>query len=214
MGSVFSPDSKLIKLLGTVGDLLVLNVMYTVSCIPVVTIGAANTALYSVIFKLNTQREGSIWKDYWRSFRENFKQATGIWLILLGLFVVAAVDIYAGNAYGGFFLTVRPLFWLILVMTGLTYSMVFPTLSCFENTIWGTLKNGLLLSIANLPKSILLTVLHALPMALILWDLMTFLEWGALFATLYYAVVAGLGRVLLEKTYQRILETQEETAEA
>lgn len=208
MSSLFSPDSKLMKVLSTLADLLILNVMYCVSCLGVITIGAANTALYSAIFKLNTERECSSWKDYWQAFKANFKQATLIWLIISGLFVVAAVDIYAGNAYGGVFMVLRPFFWIILVSAGLCYSTVFSILSRYDNTVLATIKNSLLVSVANLPKSLALTALHALPIAVFLWDIATFLKWSALLVVLYPAALAYVGRLLFEKVYLKLMDTQ------
>ena len=121
----------------------------------------------------------------------------------MGLFLVAVVDIYAGSIYGGLFMTARPFFWLVLVLVGMCYSMAFPTLSRFENTVIGTLKNSLFLSIANLPQSALLTVLYALPVIVLLWDVTVFLKWSALFITLYHASVACVGKYLLVKIYQK-----------
>ena len=62
MGGFFSLDSKFMQVMSRVADLIILNVIYLVTCLPVVTIGAAGTAMYTVCFRLGTDREGSLVK--------------------------------------------------------------------------------------------------------------------------------------------------------
>ena len=71
MGGFFSLDSKFMQVMSRVADLIILNVIYLVTCLPVVTIGAASTALYTVCFRLGTAREGSLVKGYFRAFRDD-----------------------------------------------------------------------------------------------------------------------------------------------
>ena len=71
MGGFFSLDSKFMQAMSRVADLIILNVIYLVTCLPVVTIGAAGTALYTVCFRLGTDREGSLVKGYFRAFRDD-----------------------------------------------------------------------------------------------------------------------------------------------
>ena len=71
MGGFFSLDSKFMQAMSRVADLIILNVIYLVTCLPVITIGAASTALYTVCFRLGTAREGSLVKGYFRAFRDD-----------------------------------------------------------------------------------------------------------------------------------------------
>ena len=82
MGSFFSPDSKFMQTMSRLADLVVLNLLFLVSCVPLFTIGAASTAMYTVCFQLGTEKESGIFRTYFRSFRENFKQSTILFLIL------------------------------------------------------------------------------------------------------------------------------------
>ena len=70
MGGFFSLDSKFMQAMSRVADLIILNVIYLVTCLPVITIGAAGTAMYTVCFRLGTDREGSLVKGYFRAFRD------------------------------------------------------------------------------------------------------------------------------------------------
>ena len=78
---VLTFPQKLLKMFQRFGDLLFLNVYFTISCIPIITIGAAFTALYTVTNKMVNNEEGPIHQTYIKAFKENFKPATIIWLI-------------------------------------------------------------------------------------------------------------------------------------
>ena len=84
-------DNIFIKLLSRMADAMLLSIFFVLSCIPVVTIGAAFTALYYTAMKGITGDDGYVWKFYTRSFKQNFKQATGMWM----LFLVAFFNIFA-----------------------------------------------------------------------------------------------------------------------
>ena len=73
--SFFSLDSKFSQIMGRVFDLMMLNIIFLIMCIPIVTIGANFTAMYYVTLKMIKNEETYIFRTYWKSFRENFKQA-------------------------------------------------------------------------------------------------------------------------------------------
>ena len=91
--SFFSLDSKFSQIMGRVFDLMMLNIIFLIMCIPIVTIGANFTAMYYVTLKMIKNEETYIFRTYWKSFRENFKQATAIWLILLAVLIVLSTSI-------------------------------------------------------------------------------------------------------------------------
>ena len=58
------------------GDLFIINILFVISCIPIITIGAAFTAMYSYCTKLVKDQEAPVWKGYWSAFAKNFADAT------------------------------------------------------------------------------------------------------------------------------------------
>ena len=94
MFSFFSPDSKFMQVVSRFSDLVVLNILFLLTCLPLFTVGAACSALYTVTFRIIRSREEPIVRSYFRAFRENFKQGTSLWLILLfaGLPAVFYID--------------------------------------------------------------------------------------------------------------------------
>lgn len=171
MGKLFSLDNPFWRSLHTVADLLILNLLYVACCLPVITIGAATTALYTVSMKLADKNEDIyVTTGFFKAFASNFKQATLIWLIFLGVGAFLVFDLFLVNIPD-----LHYLHWLqavILIFCGyyvLCLSYVFVLQSQYENTLGKTLRNSLLLSIANiLPWSLLVGGINLLPL-LVIW---------------------------------------------
>ena len=83
MNRFFNMDNKFFVFMGRVADLLLLNFLCILCCIPVVTAGASITALYYVTLKMARDEESYIARSFFRSFKQNFKQATIINIIML-----------------------------------------------------------------------------------------------------------------------------------
>ena len=147
--SFFSLDSKFSQIMGRVFDLMMLNIIFLIMCIPIVTIGANFTAMYYVTLKMIKNEETYIFRTYWKSFRENFKQATAIWLILLAVLIVLILDLL-----------------LVMRMPGtITYlRFVFLVLSRFDNTVKNTIKNSILMAIRHLPWTIMILLVNLCPL--------------------------------------------------
>ena len=164
MGSMFGPDGKVNQVLGIVKNLMILGVLALICCLPIVTTGASLTALSYVAIRVARNEEGYIIKDFFRSFRENLKSATIIWLILLLLIAFFLADIYiidhTDDVFPDFIkiVLVVAIAAILLLMTYL-----FPMMAKFQNTVGGYLKNGIMMTILNLPKAILMLVLYLLP---------------------------------------------------
>lgn len=169
MGRLFNLDSPVMRFLSKMADLMILNLIVTICCIPIVTIGASVTAMHFVLLKMVRGEEGYIVRDYFKSFKMNFKQATVIWIIMMVLILVFVGDfwivMYSGLSFPqGMQVILMAVGLLILIST----VYVFPVLSRFENTIRRTIKNGCIMSIMAAPKSILMIVLGCLPAVVLL----------------------------------------------
>lgn len=205
MQAFFSSDSKLMQAMGRIGDLVILNLLFFISCLPLFTIGAASAALYTVCFQMGTEKESGIFRTYVRAFRENFKQGTVVFLILAlfllaGFFDTLLLSSLAGWLRYGCILTA-----ILLVLAVLMYSYAFPLLSQFSNGIRATLKNALFLSLGYLPRSLLIAAVNVFPMALALLDLYLFLQMGFLWVFLYFSAAAYLSTLLLKKVFARYM---------
>ena len=94
MSDIFNYDNKLMQGLDKFFNVCYLSIVWLLACIPIVTIGAANTALYYTANKVLKHNRGYVWKDFWGAFRANFKQSTIVWLVTLGLTLLMCFDTY------------------------------------------------------------------------------------------------------------------------
>lgn len=169
MGKIFNLDSPIMKVLGTLADMCLLNLITLLGCIPIFTAGASITAMHYVLLKMVRNQEGYIWKDFWKSFKENFRQATIIWLIVLSAVLIFLADCYIFKG------TIENISMPLLAVAGafglfiyMVYLYAFPLLSHFHNTVLGTIKNAFFVGIMAFPKTIVMMVVTALPIVLLI----------------------------------------------
>ncbi len=159
MSKLFRMDSPLMRFLTKIADLMVLNILFCVTSIPLITIGASWTALYSVTLKMVRDEEGSVSRSYFRSFRQNFRQATLLWLGVLVVLALLVLDIRVLNGMAGG--TAPGLLRVgveILTLLGImVLQYLFPSLARFEASLADTLKNACIMALAHLPKTALMT---------------------------------------------------------
>jgi len=151
--------------LNKVADLLWLNVLTIICCLPIVTIGASLTAMNYMALKIARNEECYITRGFFKSFRENFRQATVIWLILLLVIVVLGTDylIMRGSENTGFVKVFWGILGAVALMAASTAVYVFPVLARFDNTVPRTLKNAFMISLMQFPKTIVMLVAYAIP---------------------------------------------------
>ena len=175
MGALFNLDNPVWNFMGKVADLVILNLLAIICSIPIVTIGASWTALYFVTIRMVRKEEGYVVKDFFRSFKENFKQATIIWLLVL---VVAVVFVGDFLIYSMMPDKIPQVIMIVVVVLGLlalgTVVYVFPLLARFENTTKNTIKNAFLLSIVNIPQTVTAIILLVIPVILTVFVLELF----------------------------------------
>lgn len=172
----FHPDSEFMQALGRVADFVILNVLCVLFSLPVVTAGAAMTAKYYVSMKIIRGEEPVVFQAFWRSFRDNFKQATMIWLPALVIMLVLAWDWYA-VVYGdsqGMPAAGRILLLVMTLLVCMVIYAVFPFLARFQMSTSEALKGAMVFCFLHFPKMLLVLLVIALPYVLALW----YIEWA------------------------------------
>lgn len=145
-------------------DMLLLSVLWIAFCIPVVTAGASTTALYYTVQKTLKHERGGIWQCFWDSFRENFRQATLLTLILLAVAVFFGADIrimqgFSGGGHGAEGLVY--LFELLEALLAVFAFWSFAYLARFQNGLRDTMRNALMMALMHFPVTILLLLVGA-----------------------------------------------------
>lgn len=163
MGGLFNLDNPVWRFMGKLADLMILNLLWILFSIPIVTIGASTTAMYYVTLKLVRDEEGYTAKSFWKSFKENFKQSTIMWLIILVVTVILGIDlrlyVNAMGAGSNIQRAMAILFFSLAVIFALTVMYVFPLQAKFVNPIKRTFINAFFMSIRHLPYTILMVVI-------------------------------------------------------
>ena len=164
----FSYDSKFGQLFLKLAYGCCLNILWLVCSLPIVTIGASTTALYYTSFKIAKDEGSYITTMFFRSFKQNFKQATIIWLIMLvtGVIIVAdAILLYRLRATSTG--TVAVIWTLLLacifacmIAYAIVLTYIFPLLSIASNTTANMFKNAFLIGTHYLFVTILVFFVH------------------------------------------------------
>ena len=208
---LFSPDSKFMRFMSVLGDLMLLNFIFLLCSVPIVTIGASITALYTVVFRMVREKDSrSVVVQFFQSFRQDFRRATLLWLLLLPAGGILALDLWLFSVVTGVMRWLSILFLLLMLLVLFTAGYAFPLLSQFENGVKGTLKNALFLSLGYLPRTLAVTALNLLPFVLLYFNLYLFLYVGFLWIFLYFSAAAYLNARTLEQVFAPFREKKEE----
>lgn len=169
--NIFSSDSLLGRFLGVVGDVVVLNLLFLVCSIPIITIGPALTALHYSCLKIIKGREGSAWKDFFHSFRQNFFQALVIWICFLLAGSILSVNLHflTGQSQTAA-VVLRYLTYALSIAAYFQFLYIFPVLAAFQNTTANLMRNAFLFTYMHLPTTLLLAFLGFVMVQLTLTD--------------------------------------------
>lgn len=166
----FDLESPLMQILNKVADLMILNILTVFCCIPIITAGASMTAMHYVALKMARNEECYIARDFFKSFKLNFRQGTAIWLIELFISLILTGDfLIMSRTEMSFGNVIKVILTVIAFLALFTFMFVFPVLAKFENTVMRTIKNAFFIGVLQFPKTIAMMVLAVLPLVLFLF---------------------------------------------
>ena len=204
MNNGVGPESNFIGGFTKVIDTVVLGMLWLLCCIPVFTVGAASSALYYTYHKSVRQDRGHICKTFFGAFGSNFKQTTGIWLVLLVFMLLSGFALFVLLI----FRQSIPAAGILLSMGGiimgsvLAWSLIlFPYQARFENTAATVLKNSSVLAFANAPRALLLLLCFAGAIAVSVYKPAT--------VSLAVALYIWLTNKLLEPVFRKLMTEDE-----
>ena len=192
---MFDINGKFFGFLEEIADLILLNVLFLICCIPVITIGASKTALYDMTRRMAAKREGYLVRGFFRSFSQNFKAST-----------VAAADIYAGFLWRKGALSGILVF--VFAAGGIGASMTFfyalALQGSFENSIKNTVKNGFLLSAGHLPATMVILTVEAAPVIFAVFFTHRLSYIILFFAVIGFALQGFVNGVIFNRLFDKI----------
>ena len=155
----FSPDNPVWRFFILLGRIWWLNILWLVCSLPIITMGASTTALIYSCMKLRAD-DGYPTKNFFRSFKENFRQSTLLWLIYLAMAVLIALGLIFWNNST---LPFAKIAWAVILAVGILYFMslmyVFAIQSKFINPIKDTIKYSVLMAFTNFKSTVLIALI-------------------------------------------------------
>ena len=165
---LFSYESTFSQVALRVAASCYLNLLWLLCSLPVVTLGAATAALYAVTLKLAEDDTGHLTERFFHVFRQNFRQATVLWLILLAGGIVLALDGYIVYHLRASSTGAAAVFWTLLlaliiaaaVAYAIVLAYVFPLVASVENTNRAMLINALMIGTHYLFCTLVIFAIH------------------------------------------------------
>lgn len=212
MGKIFRWDSPFMQKIAMVGNLVILNVLWILCSIPVVTAGAATAAMYQVVFAYLTNEEEVVLKPFFRAFAKNFKQATLVWLVILVVFAILLLDLWYM-----FLIGTPDLIGILIIIVCILFLMVqshlLPQVARFDTKIKPVFKNAALLTILHMPSSLMMAVLNVLPIPIFILYPYQFMQWLPLWVFIWFSLVALANSRILLKIWSKHMEVEEKEPE-
>ena len=157
MAGIWHPDSPVMKKIALFTNLMLLNLLWILCCLPVFTAGAATSALYAVLAAYRKDRADDVWRPFFAAFKQNFKQSTLLWVpicLICGILGFDALVLSANTDRDLGFVVIPMILIGVLAAVILTYG--FPQIALFENSLKLILRNSITLFLLNPIRSFLM----------------------------------------------------------
>lgn len=193
MDNLLGYDNKFFEALGKITDIVILNFLCILFSIPLITIGTSITSTYYVAMKIMKGEEPYILKSFMKSFKENLKPGIIIWSIFIVLAGILILDFNISNQISNktFSIILKFVCSIVGIVYIFAFTYVFPILAKFENSIKNTIINSILISIQNLPYTIIMVIVNLIP---IIFTMVFPSSWGYI---LFFFVVIGIGIITI-----------------
>lgn len=206
MKELFNIDSPFMQLLTRVGDLIILNVLFLICCVPIVTIGASTAALQKTAQDIVHDTDSGIFKTFFRAFRDNFKQATALWL-MMAFFAAAMACNYlliSGFVAGSLATILKAVLVVAIGLVLVLAAYMFPLMVRYTNTMRELATNALILAVVKLPRTVGLVLLSALPLVVMALSLETFLKTLIFWLAIGFGFTAYMSAILMKPIFSEL----------
>ena len=204
MNRLFNIDNPIMQFISKIFDLVMLNLIFVLSCIPVITVGASLSALYYVSLKILRGEDPYIWRNFWKAFRQNFKQSTIVWVLYLLIIAFVGMDFYIINSQDTMlFAVIRICLWVVCAVLLSMFLYVFPIISHFVCTTKQVLKNAAFMAIGHLPYTIVLLAVCGLILYLYTVSITTFALVIMVSGICGFSVIALIFCIIFDRIFKK-----------
>ena len=202
--AAFDTDNFLMRFCEKVLDIVTVNLLFVVSCLPIVTIGVAKISLYQTIFEVKSSRRVPVFKTYMRAFKQNLKLGLQLGLLELEIFLISVVDLslFWGQTGLGFQL-IKAICLGILIFLTLVMLASYPIAARYDLTWKEALQKGLLLVSFNFVWFFLMLAIILLIIMLLYLSGFTLVLGGSAFLLFGFGLLAFCQAGLMEKLFAK-----------
>lgn len=212
--SILDNNSVFGQLMTRCGILIAANILFILFSIPIVTVGASFAALYYTMLKvLRGEDELNPFSTFWQGFRENFKQGTIAWLILLAFGIVLCLEVFWCSQFTGPVALFRYGLYALLFIEIVIASYLFPTMATFQATLPQLIQDSIYFAIRRPVTLLLVLFANVVPLALTYVDYGHLPIYAFLWCIVGFAAVAMFNSSLLIKQFTLYLSPLAEDTE-
>ena len=202
--AAFDTDNFLMRFCEKVLDIVTVNLLFVVSCLPIVTIGVAKISLYQTIFEVKRSRRIPVFKIYIRAFKQNLKLGFQLGLLELGIFLISVLDLSLfWSQTGVAFQLIKAISLGILIFLTLVMLASYPIAARYELTWKEVLQKGLLLGSFNFVWFFLMLAIILLIIMLLYLSGFTLVLGGSAFLLYGFGLLAFCQAGLMEKLFAK-----------
>ena len=205
VNGLFNPENRFLSFMDKIMNLCVAGILWFLFSLPLITVGAATSALFGYTLKLARNEEGYLLKSFWKGFWENFVTSTLLWLGTLAVGMFLAADLFACQflpAVGALRWGVRALLVSLIFVYFLTIIYLFPLVATFRVSWKKVVRDALVMGVGNLYVSVTVLVIYGF-FGVITWFFpILFMVW--------FALAAYFSSHLLYSVFMRYLPEKDE----
>lgn len=206
IGGAMSNDSLFGKIMTKAGIIVAANILFMISTVPVVTAGAGFAALhYTILKSLCGDGEINPFKTFWQGLKDNWKQATAVWLTLLGIFALLGLEWYWCGQFGGVFLKFRYTLPVIAAGAAAAGLYIFPVMAAFRDSVLQHLCSSIYFAFHRPLKLIVIVFFSTVPLALTYMNPGMMPLYGFVWTTCGFSLVCLLTDTLLIKDFSQYI---------
>lgn len=200
----FDTDNFLMRFSEKVLDIVTANLLFVVSCLPIVTIGVAKISLYQTMFEIKKSRRLPVFKIYVRAFRQNLKLGTQLGLLELGVVSLSFLDLYLFWGQTAMpFQIVKAICLGILIFLTILMLASYPIAARYDLSWKEVLQKGLILASLNFPWFFLMLAILLLIVMLLYQSGFTLLLGGSAFILFGFGLLTFLQVGLMERLFAK-----------
>lgn len=201
----FSPDSKFAQVMTSFGEMMILNFCFLLASLPLITIGAANAAMYTVMGRrLRKEGSGTI-VPFFKAWWSNLKMGTAFWAAQV--FVSVSLGMTLFIPVPGVIKVIAAVF---LILVTLLFSVIYPQIARFRNRWFAYLRNSVILLVIRLKWILLNLLLLLTPVIVFLLAPMEFLQLGFIWILFGFSVLFFLSAEIMQKILEPLEELSSE----